>query len=56
MPFKIFFKCLLILERESTEEGQKERETELPRAKVGFVLTAREPDTGLELTNCEIVT
>ena len=54
---KIFFNVLFIFERESKQVREREREgdTEL---KMGSRLHAvsTEPDGGLELTNCEIMT
>ena len=50
---------MFIFERDRAQagEGQRERETQKPKQAPGSELSAQtEPNRGLELTNCEIVT
>ena len=49
---RIFFKVYLFSERENAGEGGAERE----RIPSKLCMTNAEPDTGLELTNCELLT
>ena len=59
-----FFKCLFLRERESESESAREREREQEqgrgrereRESQADSAVSTEPDVGLELTNCEIVT
>ena len=48
-----FFVSLFIFERETAGEGQRRR---AQRIWSGLCADSREPDAGLELTNCEMVT
>ena len=43
-------------ERELAREGQRERETQDPRQAPGSELVSTEPNVGLKLANCEIMT
>ena len=51
-------KCLFIFEKQWEREQRKgrERETEDPKQASGFWAASTEPNEGLELTNCEIMT
>ena len=51
----IFFNVYFIFEKESTSKGGAETEGERG-SEAGSVLTAEEPDAGLELMNHEIMT
>ena len=46
---------MFIFEREAGK-GQRERETQISEAGSGLRAVSTEPDTGLELMNCEIMT
>ena len=37
-------------------EGQRDRETQIPEAGSRLLAASTQPDAGLELTNCEIMT
>ena len=37
-------------------EGQRERETQNPQQAPGSELSAQEPDVGLEILNCKVMT
>ena len=59
--FSFFNVCLFLKERECVyvSRGGAERARERERAtesEAGFELSSTEPDVGLELTNCEIMT